>query len=93
MTAASRQVLPVNRSPGRAARCPGLGGEAGWRAKPAQGRGNLVVAGVWLECLVQVRGDLLLELARLCGRQAAHGRIKLAQVVADQPVIERGAAH
>ena len=51
--------------PGRAARCPGFGGEAGWRAKPAQGRGNLIVAGIWPERVVQVRGDLLLELVRL----------------------------
>jgi hypothetical protein len=75
------------------ARRPGLGGEVGGRAEPAQGRGHLVIAGPWLEGVVQVRGDLLLELARLGVRQAAHGLIKVAQVVADQPVIERGAAH
>jgi hypothetical protein len=45
------------------------------------------------ERVIQVRGDLLPELARLTGRQAAHDRIKLAQVPADQPVIEHGAAH
>ena len=79
--------------PGRAARCPGLGGEAGRRAEPAQGRGDLLIAGIRPEGVVEVRGDLLPELARLSGRQAAHGRIKLAQVAADQPVTERGAAH
>jgi hypothetical protein len=47
----------------------------------------------WPVTVLQVRGDLLLELAPLSGRQAAQGRVKLAQVGADQPVIQRGAAH
>jgi hypothetical protein len=33
-----------------------------------------------------VRGDLLPELERLSGRQAAQGRIEVAQVAADQRV-------
>jgi hypothetical protein len=47
---------------GRAARCPGLGGESGWRAKPAQSRGDLLIVGIRPEGVLQVRGDLLLEL-------------------------------
>jgi hypothetical protein len=52
-----------------------------------------VVAGIGPEGVVQVRGDLLLELVRLSGRQAPHSRVKLAQVVTDQSVIEDSAAH
>jgi hypothetical protein len=64
----------------------GLGGEAGRRTELAQGRGHLLIAGVRSEGVVQVRGDLLPELARLSGRQAAQGRIEVAQVAADQRV-------
>jgi hypothetical protein len=52
-----------------------------------------VIAGIWLEGVVQMRGDLLFELACLGVRQAAHGLVELTQVVADQPVVERGAVH
>jgi hypothetical protein len=86
-------VAPRGPGGGRAARHRGLGGEVGRRAEPAQGRGHLLITGTRPEGIVEVRDDLLPQLARLGGRQAAHGRIELGQVAADQPVIKRGAAH
>ena len=97
MIAASRQrtrrPLRASRGPDEPPAAPASAARSAGEPSPAQGRGHLVIAGTWLEGVVQVRGDLLLELARLGVRQAAHGLVELAQVVADQPVIERGAAH
>ena len=97
MTAASRQRARRSVRADRGAGAPPATAASAARSagEPSrrQGRGHLLITGTRPEGIVEVRDDLLPQLARLGGRQAAHGRIELGQVAADQPVIKRGAAH
>jgi hypothetical protein len=61
---------PGGRPTRRGAGGPGFGGQVGGRAEPAQDRGNLLIAGLGPQGLVQMRADLLPHLAGLGRRQA-----------------------
>ena len=76
MTGASRQRVRQVPGAGRGAAAPPpprprRRGRP--EARAGQGRGHLLITGTRPEGIVEVRDDLLPELARLGGRQAAHG--------------------
>jgi hypothetical protein len=71
----------------------GLAGQVGGAAELMQQRRNVPVGCIRRQCVLQVPDNLASQLSCFRGRQAAQRDVELSQVVPDEPVFERGAAH